>query len=100
MLNLSSICTQNTTKSASAGYETCTTRSKEVALERGQVHYALLPVWVLNTQWKGQNFLFTINGQSGRVAGKLPLDRRKYWTWFAGTAAAISAAITALLLLI
>ena len=34
--------------------------------------YALLPVWMLSTRWKDQNFLFAMNGQTGKLVGDLP----------------------------
>ena len=43
--------------------------------------YALLPVWLLSTQWNGQNFLFAVNGQSGEMTGNLPVDRTKQIIW-------------------
>ena len=41
--------------------------------------YAMLPVWLLNTSWNGQNFLFAINGQTGKMTGNLPIDKAKQW---------------------
>mgnify|MGYP007060418117 FL=1 len=38
----------------------------------------MLPVWVLNTRWKDKNYLFMINGQTGRLAGDLPVSKAKY----------------------
>ena len=79
------------------GYETCIPVSQEVRLHRGEVHYALLPVWLLNTKWKDQNFLFAMNGQTGKLVGDLPVSWGKFWTMFAAVAAPI-AAVMALLM--
>ncbi len=50
------------------------------------VKYAFLPVWLLSTKWNDQNFLFAMNGQTGKVAGVLPIDKVKKnaikITWF------------------
>lgn len=81
------------------GYTSVFTRSTNVALERGKVHYALLPVWLLSTQWKGQNFLFAINGQTGKKVGDLPVDKGKYWATFAAVAGAVGVVGTAIALL-
>ena len=62
------------------GYETVSNTGKRIHLRRGKVHYALLPVWLLNTKWQGQDFLFAMNGQTGKLVGDLPVDKKKYWT--------------------
>ena len=62
-----------------SGYETCIPLQKKANLRRGKVHCALLPVWLLSTQWEGQNFLFAMNGQTGKMVGDLPLDRFAFW---------------------
>lgn len=72
------------------GYQTCTTESKNIQLNRGKVQYALLPVWLLNTKWEGKDYLFAINGQTGKLAGDLPYSKKKYWTLFAAIAATLS----------
>ncbi|MBP3633350.1 MAG: hypothetical protein J6J43_02115 [Oscillospiraceae bacterium] len=72
------------------GYETVVPMSKNFRLHRGKVHYALLPVWLLNTRWNGENFLFAMNGQSGKMVGDLPVDKKKYWLTFLGIGMVLS----------
>ena len=60
------------------GYHTVTTRHTDCEILRGKVHYALLPVWLLNTKWNGKDFLFAMNGQTGKMVGDLPVDKKKY----------------------
>ncbi len=79
------------------GYETVVPLNQNVALRRGKVHYALLPVWMLSTRWEGQNYLFAMNGQTGKLVGDLPVNRAKFWGLFAGIAAPLAAIIAALL---
>ena len=71
-------------------YDTCTLRDSSVDLKRGKVHYALLPVWMLNTKWRGKDFLFAMNGQTGRIVGDLPVSWGKYWALFAAIAIPLS----------
>lgn len=75
------------------GYDSCVPVSHDVKLRRGKVHYALLPVWLLCTKWQGKNYLFAMNGQTGKLVGDLPTSAGKFW----GTFAAISAVLTALI---
>ena len=81
------------------GYETCIPRAHNVRLNRGKVHYALLPVWLLNTKWNGQDFLFAMNGQTGKLVGDLPVDKKRFWTTFAAIALSVAVVVAALLML-
>ena len=65
------------------GYNSLTAEHSEINLKQGQVKYALLPVWLLATKWKDENFLFAMNGQTGKLIGDLPIDKGRYWSWFA-----------------
>ena len=51
--------------------------SDDCAVHYDNIAYALLPVWILNTRYKDQLYTFTINGQTGKIAGKLPSDSSK-----------------------
>lgn len=75
------------------GYTSCVPVTKNICLKKGKVHYALLPVWMLHTKWNGRDFLFAMNGQTGRLVGDLPISWRKCF----GTAAAIIGVVTAVL---
>ncbi len=82
-----------------SGYTSCRETGRDICLKRGKVHYALLPVWVLNTKWQGQDFLFAMNGQTGKLVGKLPASSRRVIGLFAAVAAAlITLSVTVLLL--
>lgn len=43
----------------------------------GKVHYALLPVYIFSTKYKGTVYQFAMNGQTGEFAGDLPADTSK-----------------------
>ena len=84
-----------------AGYTSCIISGKHVNLKRGKVSYALMPVYMLNTKWNGQDYLFAMNGQTGKFIGNLPVDKGKYWKTFAATALAVTAVLgTALMFLL
>ena len=83
-----------------SGYTTCIETSRDIRLKRGKVHYALLPVWILNTRWEGKDFLFAMNGQTGKLVGNLPVSTKRVIGLFAAIAAPLIAiSVTALLLL-
>ena len=72
------------------GYSMVTTEMENFDFENKGVKYALMPVWMLSTKWKGQNFLFAMNGQTGKLIGDLPVDKGKFWGLFAAIAAPLA----------
>ena len=66
------------------GYSSVSTRSENIQIDYTAKHYALLPVWMLHTKWQGKDYLFAMNGQTGKLVGDLPVDKRKFAAWFAG----------------
>lgn len=64
------------------GFSEVTVQNRTINLIHGKVRYALLPVWMLNTTWRGARYTFVMNGQSGKFAGDLPVDQGAYWRWF------------------
>ena len=95
---------RNTTEGAFAntvkGYTTCVPVSTNIRLQNGKAKYALYPVWLLNTTWKGENYTFAMNGQTGRLVGDLPMDKGAFWKWLLGLTGAVAAAVFALSFLI
>ena len=85
------------TRKTVTGYSEVHTDYEQVELRRGGVKYALLPVWVLSTKWKDKNYLFAMNGQTGKMVGDLPADPGKLRLWFWGTAVGASAILSLLL---
>lgn len=75
------------------GYATCIPTRENVRLRRGSVKYALMPVWMLSTQWKGQSFLFAMNGQTGKLIGDLPISKGRLLGWFAGVSLPLMAVL-------
>ena len=78
------------------GYVSVVPVSSNINLQNGRARYALYPVWILNTQWNGQNYTFGINGQTGKIAGDLPMDKSLFRTWLFGVAGAVTAACFAI----
>ena len=82
------------------GYASCNETARSIQLKRGKVHYALLPVWILNTRWEGKDFLFAMNGQTGKLVGNLPVSTKRVIGLFAAIAALLVAiSVTAILLM-
>ena len=75
------------------GYSSVRTESCSIRLSNARTKYALYPVWLLNTTWRGNRYMFAMNGQTGRFIGDLPEDKGAYARWFAliGGIAAVAA---------
>ena len=75
------------------GYSSVVPVSSNIHLQNGRARYALYPVWILNTQWNGQKFTFGVNGQTGKIAGDLPMDQGAFRRWLFGISAAVAAVV-------
>jgi len=67
--------TEEAFASTVSGYDSVTAENVSVQLKNGKAKYALYPVWLLNTTWKGEKYTFAMNGQTGRLVGDLPVDK-------------------------
>ncbi len=66
-----------------------------INVRNGSCRYALYPVWLLNTSWKGQKYTFAMNGQTGKFVGDLPVDKSAFWKWVGILTAAFGSIIYA-----
>ena len=88
--------TEDAFRSTVMGYTSVTTVNSNISLQNGKARYALYPVWILNTDWNGKKFTFAINGQTGKIAGDLPMDKGTFWKWLLGVSGAATAAAFAI----
>ena len=78
------------------GYASVIQDSSNIRLRQGKATYALLPVWILSTNYRGQIYRFAMNGQTGKFVGNLPTDWGKFWGLFAGIFAVVTGIIFAI----
>ena len=61
--------------------------SQTEAVSGIRADYALLPVYLLFTKYRGQDYLFAVNGQTGKAVGDVPVSGGKaavfFLLWFA-----------------
>lgn len=81
------------------GYSSVTLSSSNIQTTNGKVDYAMLPVWILNTKYKGKTYTFAMNGQTGKMVGKLPIDKGIFCKWLFGLTGVFSAILSAIYLL-
>lgn len=68
---------ENKLNSLVTGYQSRNVKQKEIKVNRCAAEYALLPVWLLYTQYEGKTYTFAMNGESGVMCGDIPVDRKK-----------------------
>ena len=76
------------------GYSSVRRSSEKIVINDKRIRYALLPVWVLDYNYKGKRYTYTVNGQSGRVAGALPVSWGRFFAWLAGISAGVGALLS------
>ncbi len=64
------------------GYASVTVNDSNIRPKNTEIKLCLLPVWVLNTRYKKKNYSFAMNGQTGKLAGSIPLSPEKTWLYF------------------
>ena len=82
------------------GYSSVVPDGGNIQLIDGKTHYAMYPVWILNTTWNGERYLFAMNGQTGKFVGNLPVDKslmEKYFLRMMGMTTVITYALLALI---
>lgn len=78
------------------GYSSVNTVSSSVKFENGKSKYSLCPVWLLNSEYKGEKYTFAVNGQTGKTVGNLPMDKAVYTRYFLGVLGASFAIVLGL----
>ncbi len=64
------------------GYEMITPVREDVNLQLTRTRYAMLPVWMLNYRYMGKDYMFTMNGQTGKIIGEIPVSKGKVAAYF------------------
>ncbi|MEA4911511.1 MAG: TFIIB-type zinc ribbon-containing protein [Oscillospiraceae bacterium] len=67
----------NAVRSTIGAYSSVSVDSLNVDVKNTVWKYALLPVWVMTYNVEGTRYVYAINGQSGKIYGDLPVDKKK-----------------------
>ena len=68
-------------------YSTVNYQSEQINSEMKHADYTMLPVWVFSYDYKDAEHMFVMNGQTGKIVGTLPVDRKRlfgFWSLFTG----------------
>jgi len=59
-----------------------TVLKNEVSASNIRNEYALFPVWMLNYKFKGKDYQFMLNGQTGKIVADRPVSTKRAFAWF------------------
>lgn len=59
------------------GYSSVQILTKNIDVKNTKTEYVLLPVWLLNINYKGKSYKFAMNGQNGKMVGNVPISPGK-----------------------
>lgn len=74
-------------RSTFSQYHSVSYKNKHIDTSKVKSSYVLLPVWMVSYDYNHSEFLFAMNGQTGKVVGKPPISTSKVALWFSGIAA-------------
>ena len=64
-------------KDTITGYDSVTVDNINVHTLNENWEYAMMPVWMMNYNYNGRDYLYAMNGQTGKNYGELPLNKGK-----------------------
>lgn len=84
-LNRASSYAEEAAMATIQGYTSKTITYRNIRPRNTKMTYVMLPVWIVNYTYNGQSQLVTMNGQTGKIVGTLPVSAGRALGWFAGT---------------
>ena len=72
-------------ESTAGSYGSVRLRSKNLRTSGVTVRYVLLPVYLINCKFAGNDYRFAVNGQSGKIIGELPTSKERMAHYFFAT---------------
>ena len=69
-------------------YSTYSIHTSDIDTKTLKTYYALFPVWMITEDYDQEEFMFAMNGQTGKVVGKPPVSKGKAAAWFGAITAA------------
>lgn len=77
-------------RDTASGFTSVQVQSFSSNEKKSDWRYLLLPAWVLTYRYKEKLYYFAMNGQTGKIAGQLPVDKKRLAALFAGVFGAVS----------
>lgn len=72
-------------RSTMKNYATVKITDRNYNIMEKNADYSLLPVWMINYNYRDGQYVFAMNGDTGKIVGKPPISKAKVAAWFLGT---------------
>ncbi len=82
--------TEQTLRGMVSGYSGFTIENSICRRSGENCSYVMLPVWLYTSRFNGKTYTYAMNGQTGKLSGRLPVSAARAAVWFTGLFAAIS----------
>ncbi len=83
-------------KRSVSGYSSVAVERYDHAVSDLRAEYVMAPIWILVSKHKGKEYVFAMNAQTGKVAGRPPLSLGRFFACWGGVAAGVAAGISAI----
>lgn len=67
-------------KKSAAGFSSVNRTTERISIKHVDYLYVLMPAWMLTYTYHKEQYYFAMNGDSGKIAGRVPLSRKKLLT--------------------
>jgi uncharacterized ParB-like nuclease family protein len=81
--------TQALLRGTMTGYTAVQLQNTRIRPEKEDARYVLLPVWVLTYRRKEKLYYYVMNGQNGKVCGRLPVSWKRLAVLFSSVTAGL-----------
>jgi hypothetical protein len=75
------------------GYDRVSLSDSSVAVNSVTSEYVMFPVWTLSAKYKQRDYIYSVNGQTGKFEGKFPVDLKSAGLLFLKIALAVFGAV-------
>ncbi len=58
--------------------------NSQMTVSKKADYYIMLPVWMVNIKYKDKNYIFAMNGQTGKMIGNIPIGVKEAILWAVG----------------
>lgn len=62
-------------------HESVSVKNNQLSVRQKKAYYLLLPVWMVSIKYKEKNYIFAMNGQTGKIIGDIPIGIKEAIIW-------------------
>ena len=64
------------------GYTSVSVKNSDVTIDNIEAEYVMLPTYLLFCKYNNEDYVFALNGQTGKACGNIPVDKKKIRKFF------------------